>query len=73
MYRGQRCFEPGVSRRHVRLMMRDQGFAAYMSGILIEPETDVEAAEFLEEILAQFEGTRRGIDRKLRAAEAKGE
>ena len=71
MYRGQRCFEPVVNWRHVRLQMRDQGFQAYMRGILIEPDTDMDSAEFLEELLAQFEGTRREIDRKLADADTR--
>ena len=61
-YRGIQCITPHVQRRQVRLRVIHRGWT---EGLLIEPDTDLDAPAFAEAFEARFAETRAAIDALL--------
>ena len=61
-YRGVRCINPRIGQKQIWLQITHTGWTR---GILIHPDTDLSAADFISEILDRFEETRQQIDSQL--------
>jgi ATP-dependent Lhr-like helicase len=65
LYRGMRCINPHIQRKKIRLQIAHKGWSP---GILIYPETELDAGDFAKKFDAQFRKTCAQIDGILDAA-----
>ena len=63
-YRGVRCIYPNIQQKQIRLQITHRGWTP---GIIIDPDTDLNAPEFLSEAFGRFETIRQQIDSQLDA------
>ena len=61
-YEGLRCISPYIQQKQIWLQITHKGWTR---GVLIESDTDLNAPEFISEVLGQFERTRQQIDALL--------
>ena len=61
-YRDTHCISTAILRDRFRVGMGWRGIHAWMGRIYIDPETDLEAPEFIAEVISEFEQTRHAID-----------
>ena len=51
LYKGMRCINPHIQQKRIRLMIKFKGWS---SGMMIEPDTDLNSAYFTEEFEREF-------------------
>jgi hypothetical protein len=61
-YRGIRCIHPYIQQKQIRLQITHRGWTP---GIPIDPDTDLNAPEFISGVLGRFERTRQQINSGL--------
>gem|GEM_PF-1286452 len=61
-YRGLRCIHPYIQQKQIRLQITHRGWTP---GIPIDPDTDLNAPEFISDVLERFKRTRQQINSGL--------
>jgi ATP-dependent Lhr-like helicase len=61
-YRGIRCIHPYIQQKQIRLQITHRGWTP---GIPVDSDTDLNAPEFISEVLGRFEKARQQIDSQL--------